>query len=180
MLNCLVLACQDLVFQYAIWMMGEPESAEEATQETFLLAYRQMHAYRDGDFHIGLLRIANRLCLEALRRWENNPAPLSKKVDGGAADDSVLGGLHRTVTSEVNAGQEELETLVCQCLQQLVPDLRAVLILVDLLDFDYRQAAEILGISLGNTRSRLARARVQIRDGLLPIQLEPLTPLITL
>ena len=161
--NGLVLACQDQVFQHALWMLGEPEAAEEITQETFLLAYRQMRAYRDGDFHIWLLSIASRLCLEALRRWENHPFPPSKKVDVDADDDSVFGGLDQTEPLEGNVSQEELEMRVREGLKQLAPNLRAVLILVDLLDFDYRQAAEILGISLGNTRNRLARARVQIR-----------------
>ena len=64
---------------------------------------------------------------------------------------------------EADTGQKDLETLLHQGLRQLSPDLRAVVILVDLLDFDYAQAAGILEISSERVRSLLARARMQVR-----------------
>jgi len=65
--NCLVLASQDTIFQHAIWMLGESEAAEDVTQATFLLAYRNFHSFQDEDLYCWLLRIANRLCLKELR-----------------------------------------------------------------------------------------------------------------
>jgi len=70
--NCLVLVYQDLVFQHVFWTLGEPEAAENLTQQTFLLAFQQLDAFRDGDFGGWLLTMACGRCIKALRRRDSN------------------------------------------------------------------------------------------------------------
>ena len=53
--NCLVLACQNLVFQHAVWMLGEVEAAEMIAQGTLLMAHRRLHSFRGGDFRMHLM-----------------------------------------------------------------------------------------------------------------------------
>ncbi len=59
--------------------------------------------------------------------------------------------------------QHELEQIIQLALNQLDVDQRAVIVLVDLKDVDYLEAAQILGVPLGTVKSRLARARLQLR-----------------
>ena len=160
--NCLVLASQDMTFQYALWMLGEPEVAETVIQESFLRAFQTFRSSQEEDFRSRLLKVANRVCLEILHRGESYPHPSRKKA-AGVDNDPELAGADRMLALEADTGQKDLETLLHQGLRQLSPDLRAVVILVDLLDFDYAQAAGILEISSERVRSLLARARMQVR-----------------
>jgi RNA polymerase sigma-70 factor (ECF subfamily) len=60
--------------------------------------------------------------------------------------------------------RRELKQAVQRAIDKLDPDQRAVVVLVDLQDFDYQEAAQILGIPIGTVRSRLARARLRLRS----------------
>ncbi len=157
--NRLVLAYQDLVFQHAIWMLGEPQAAEGATQETFLLAYRTLRSFRGGDFGCRLLKIACRLCREELpRREQEHVFHREARDKRGEEKKAVLRG-----NGPAGApGQDDLAEIVREGLNELSPGLRSALTLVDLQGMDYRQAAEILGISEGSVKSYLARARRQL------------------
>lgn len=165
--NSLVLASQDTVFQHAIWMLGELEAAENVTQETFLLAHRKLLSFQDGDFCDWLLRIASRLCLEALRRRGQDHSTLlrvRKNVSEGVNSACRVNGPVHSL--EGHTDPSDLEEVIRQGLRKLSPDHRAVIILVDLQGMDYRKTAEILGISEGSVKSHLARARVQICEQL--------------
>lgn len=161
--NCLVLASQDTIFQHAVWMLGEPEAAEDVTQETFLLAHRKLLSLQDGDFCGWLLKIASRLCLKTLRRrGQDHYSPLGVRDDDG---EEVISGfrVHGLANSlEGDADPSDLDKVVREGLRKLSPDQRAVVTLVDLQGMDYRKTAEILEISEGSVSSHLARARVQM------------------
>jgi RNA polymerase sigma-70 factor (ECF subfamily) len=166
--NCLVLMYQDLVFWQAIWMLDEPGSAEEVTQQTFLLAYRKPRSFQDGDFACWLLKIASRLCLEELhRRKSGHSSPQKARDHDGIEVDAVFCVNGLLGSPEDNAGQHDLVKIVQESLNGLSSDLRAVITLVDIWEMDYTQTAEILGISVRSVKSRLARARAQLREMLL-------------
>jgi len=165
--NCLVLAYQDLVFQHALWMLGEPDLAEAVTQEIFLLAYRELRSFQGEDIRIWLLRIADRLCLEEIRRREQGrTSPREVGSNGGVKVEATFQVTGLACSPEGNPGQNVLEKIVREGLKELSLDLRAVITLVDLQGMDYPQTAEILGISGGSVKRRLARARMRLRDTL--------------
>jgi RNA polymerase sigma-70 factor (ECF subfamily) len=62
--------------------------------------------------------------------------------------------------------RHELEQVVLQALNRLAVEQRAVVLLVDLLDFDYKEAAQTLSVPIGTVKSLLARARLQLRNQL--------------
>lgn len=73
--NTLVLAYQDgETYSAAYRIMGESASAADATQETFITAYRRLSTYRGGSFRAWLLRIATNTCYDELRRRKRRPA----------------------------------------------------------------------------------------------------------
>ncbi|HWQ84299.1 MAG TPA: sigma-70 family RNA polymerase sigma factor [Anaerolineales bacterium] len=79
--NRLVLEHQDLVYNLAYRMLGNPWDASDATQEAFLLAYRNLSAYRGGSFRAWILRIATNLCYVELRRRQPHRAKQDWQTD---------------------------------------------------------------------------------------------------
>ena len=79
--NGLVLHYQEMVFNLAYRMMGEVESAEDATQTAFISAYRNLGAYRGGSFKAWLLRIVSNACYDELRRRKRRPTQPLEPLD---------------------------------------------------------------------------------------------------
>lgn len=163
--NGLVISYQDLVFRQAVWTLGERKAAEEVTQETFLMAYRKLRSFRNGDFACWLLKIVTRLGMEELHRQKSGNSSHQKtgdddcvKVDTIFCENSLMG------SPEGFVGQTNLAKTLLEGLEKLSFDLRTVITLVDLQEMDSLQTAEILGISVRDVKRNLARARGQLRE----------------
>ena len=166
--NDLVLQYQDQVYRQAHWMLGDPQAADDICQETFLRAFQKLHSFRDGSFRGWLLRIAQRLCLDELRRRKRrHTLPLELPDSEGNEYSLVDWQAEQGKTPEELAEGSITLRLIHQSLEHLTPEYRSVITLVDLQGFDYAQAAEVLTILLGTVKSRLARARFQLRGALL-------------
>ena len=166
--NRLVLQYQDQVYRQAHWMLGDPLAADDICQETFLRAFQKLHSFRDGSFRGWLLRIAQRLCLDELRRRKRRQALPLELPDAEGNEYSLADWqIEQSETPEELAEGSITLHLIHQSLEQLSPDYRSVITLVDVQGFDYAQTAEVLAIPLGTVKSRLARARFQLRQVLL-------------
>ncbi len=163
--NRLVLAYQNLVYSQAYRMMGETHSAEDATQEAFISAYRSLRSYRGGSFKSWLLRIVTNACYDELRWRKRRPTTPLEPVD---EDDETIKSPHWLAdpgeTPEEAAERAELSSALQRCLDDLPEDFRTVVILVDIQGFDYSDASDVIRKPLGTVKSRLARARVRLRD----------------
>ena len=71
--NRLVLHYQSLAYNVAYRIMGEPQSAEDMTQEAFVSAYKALNRFRGGNFKAWLLRIVTNACYDELRRHKRRP-----------------------------------------------------------------------------------------------------------
>src|SRR5512139_3503267 len=71
--NRLVLAYQDMVYNQAYRMIGEPEAADDATQDAFISAFKHIRSYRGGSFKAWLLRIVTNACYDQLRVKQRRP-----------------------------------------------------------------------------------------------------------
>lgn len=163
--NRLVLAYQDLVFGQAFRMMGESASAEDATQTTFISAFRKLGSYRGGSFRAWLLRIVTNACYDELRRRQRRPtSPLEPFGSDDEEIESPYWLSDPGESPEEATERTELGRAIQHCLDELPPDFRAVAILVDVQGLDYREAAAAVGKPLGTVKSRLARARMRLRD----------------
>ena len=166
--NSLVLTHQDSVYRQAHWMLGDPQAADDICQETFLRAYRKLSSFRDGSLRAWLLTIANRLCLDELRRRKRRQALPLELPDAEGNEYSLADWqIEQSETPEELAEGSITLRLIHQSLEHLTPEYRSVITLVDLQGFDYAQAAEVLTIPLGTVKSRLARARFHLRQALL-------------
>jgi RNA polymerase sigma-70 factor, ECF subfamily len=163
--NSLVLAYQDLVFNQAYRTMGELEMAEDATQEAFISAFRNLRSYRGGSFKAWLLRIVTNACYDELRRQKRRPTTPLEPLDN---DDEEVESPHWLAdpgeSPEDSAERSELNDAIQHCLQSLPEEFRSVVILVDVQGMDYTEAAGAVGKPLGTVKSRLARARLKLRD----------------
>ena len=163
--NRLVLVYQDMVYNQAYRMMGESETAEDAAQDAFIAAFRKLGSYRGGSFKAWLLRIVTNLCYDELRRRKRRPTTPLEPVDND--DEEIESPRWLTdpgKTPEEEAERGELTRALESCLKGLSPEFCTIVILVDIQGLDYKEAAQVVGKPLGTVKSRLARARLQLRD----------------
>jgi RNA polymerase sigma-70 factor (ECF subfamily) len=163
--NRLVLAYQDLVYSHAFRMIGEEESADDATQNTFISAYNHLGSFRGGSFKAWLLRIVTNACYDELRRRKRRPTvPLEPLDDAGEEVESASWMVDPVDQPEEQVQRIELQNAIQHCLDNLPNDFRSTVIMVDVQGLDYFEAAKALGKPIGTIKSRLARARLRLRD----------------
>ncbi|HKY78585.1 MAG TPA: sigma-70 family RNA polymerase sigma factor [Anaerolineales bacterium] len=162
--NHLVISYQGLAFNVAYRLLGDDASAEDATQEAFIAAYRNLHRYRGGSFKAWLLRIVTNGCYDELRRRKRRPQT-ELEPEGREGEEPLQ---PRWMADPGEGPQElaervELSAAIQRCLNQLEAEFRAAVVLVDVQGMDYAEAAEVLKRPLGTVKSRLARARTRLQ-----------------
>lgn len=163
--NRLVLAYQDMVYYQAYRVIGEQAAAEDATQDAFISAYKNITSYHGGSFKAWLLRIVTNACYDELRRRKRRPTTPLEPLD--VDDEEIESPTWLADTSE--SPEETLERLdlgeaIQDCLKALPDDFRTVTVLVDVQGMDYQEAAQVIGSPIGTVKSRLARARLRLRE----------------
>jgi RNA polymerase sigma factor (sigma-70 family) len=162
--NELVLLYQEAVYRQAYWILGEVEAAEEASQEVFLRVYRNIHTFHGGPFKPWILRITTNFCLDQLRRLKSRPTTPLEVVNEYDEEMEPPAWLADPGESpEKKLERDEYETTIMQSIHRLSPEYQMVIVMVDLQEMNYQEAASALGISLGTLKSRLFRARLQLR-----------------
>lgn len=163
--NRLVLAYQDRVYNQAYRVLGNHQSADDATQEAFISAFRKLSSFRGGSFRAWLLRIVTNACYDELRRQKRRPTTALEPVDENDEEiESPYWIADPGELPEEQAVRSEIGNAIQECLNQLSNEFRMVVVLVDVQGLDYQEASEVIGKPLGTIKSRLARARYQMRD----------------
>jgi RNA polymerase sigma-70 factor (ECF subfamily) len=163
--NRLVLAYQDRVYSQAYRVLNDPQGADDATQEAFISAYKNLRSFRGGSFRAWLLRIVTNACYDELRRRKRKPTTsLEPLDDSGNEIESPHWIADPGELPEENVVRAELGKAIQNCLEKLPVDFRVVMVLVDVQGMDYLEAADVIGKPLGTVKSRLARARSRMRD----------------
>jgi RNA polymerase sigma factor (sigma-70 family) len=161
--NELVIIFQDAVFNASYRIMGDPDSAADATQDTFITAYRRLSTYRGGNFRAWLTRIATNTCYDQLRYNKRRPATALDDLAGAEYDDGPPIA-DNAMTPEQAAQNSELNAAIQECIEALHADQRVVLVMSDVEGYSYQEIAEIAGVQLGTVKSRLSRARAGVRN----------------
>ncbi len=165
--NQLVRAYQTLVYRTAYRVLGEGASAEDATQDAFISAYKHIREYRGGSFKAWLLRIVTNACYDQLRVKQRRP---SASLDAMLIDpDNPAPGADRAAPESPQefAERQELGETIQRGLATLPPDQRVTLVLADIDGFSYDEVAAATGANVGTVKSRLSRARSALRDFLM-------------
>lgn len=161
--NTLVLSYQTQAYNVAYRIMGEPDSAADATQEAFISAYRAIRSFRGGSFKAWLLRIVTNACYDEIRRRKRRPdASLDALyVEDESVDASLV---THSENPESYAQRMDLQAAIMTCLQGLTDEQRTVSILSDIEGMSYEEISLVVGTALGTVKSRLSRARSSLRD----------------
>jgi RNA polymerase sigma-70 factor, ECF subfamily len=165
--NQLVMKYQDMVYNQARWLMKEQEAAQDMSQDAFIRAFQSLKSYRGGSFRSWLSRIVTNLCLDELRRIKRRPTiPLiPTDADGEEMESpSWIADTHMSVEETVESIQ--LDSALRDLVEELPIEYRTALVMVDILEFDYAEAAQSMGIPIGTLKSRLVRARLRLRNKL--------------
>jgi RNA polymerase sigma-70 factor, ECF subfamily len=165
--NQLVRTYQTLVYRTAYRVLGDGASAEDATQDALVSAYKHLRDYRGGSFKAWLLRIVTNACYDQLRVKQRRP---TTSLDAMLIDsDNPAPGADRAAPDSPQeiAERHELGEAIQRGLSTLPPDQRVTLVLADIEGFSYDEVAASTGTNVGTVKSRLSRARAALRDFLL-------------
>lgn len=165
--NQLVLAYQSLAYNHAYALLGDRGTAEDATQEGFIRAFQNISSFRGGSFRAWLLKIVTNAAYDFMRRARRHPTePLFPDDEYGEEIESPRWIADPGPSVETIMQEKETSARLYQILAELPDTYRSVLTLVDIQELDYSEAAAILNIPIGTVKSRLARARLQVKKRL--------------
>jgi RNA polymerase sigma-70 factor (ECF subfamily) len=162
----LVRRHQDRLYNMAYRLMGNAEDAQDVVQEAFLSAYQSLGSFKgDSLFYTWLYRIAVNTAISVKRKQR-----VVVSIHGSGPDQP---GVEPLDSSEINRPgraleQAEEEKRVQRALDHLSHEHRAVLVLKEIEGQKYEAMADILGVPIGTIRSRLHRARLELRELLSP------------
>lgn len=175
--NQLILRYQDGLYQYASALSGDPDLADDITQETFIKAFQNINAVQSGTFRPWLFKIATNTFRDMARRSLKHPwIALYPKDENGDEVESPSWLIDMNPSVENTVLMNEMSADLYAMLDELPEVHRTILTLIDVQEMDYIEAAEILQVPLGTVKSRLARARLQMKLKLQHNHKSPVTP----
>jgi RNA polymerase sigma-70 factor, ECF subfamily len=156
------------VYAVCLRMVGNTTEAEDLTQEAFLLLFRKIHTFRgESAFSTWLHRLAVNIVLIHLRK--KSPPIVSIQATPDPEEE--------TVSLNVDIGQPDLllegvvdRINIKRCIAQLPVGYRSIFVLHDIQGYQHNEIAEILGRSVGDSKSQLHKARMRLRELLHELQ----------
>jgi len=167
-----VLLCRHRqpLISYFCRMVRDPSLAEDLAQEVFLRVYQARERYQpDARFTTWLYRIATNLALNAIRDRRGVEAASAAQDSDGDADPAVAHLADGRPTAEQRLILSDRERTIRQAVEALPENQRAAVILHKYQEVDYRQIAQILGVSESAVKSLLFRAYEALRQRLQPL-----------
>ena len=162
--NILVLTYQDILFNTALRIMGDTDSAADATQDAFLSAFRAIKSFRGGSFKAWLLRTVTNACYDELRRLKRRPTtPLEPETDEGEEMETPRWLADPSMSPEEEVEADDLEHAIQHCLDELPVEFRAVVVLTDIQGMDYKEVASAVRVPLGTVKTWIRRGLDQLR-----------------
>jgi RNA polymerase sigma-70 factor (ECF subfamily) len=159
----------DRIYTMVNQLLRNPQDAEEVTQDAFIRAHRGLVNFRgESAFSTWLYQIATNLARNRYWYWWR------RRRDQTISFDQPIGTENETTLAEVFPAEletpedaavtQEFVNRVAECMGKLSPKHREILVLRNVKNLSYEEIAEILAISVGTVKSRIARARESLRD----------------
>ncbi len=166
----LVSRYQDRLYHAITHLVGSAEDARDVVQDAFVQAFVKLETFRGASaFYTWLYRIAFNLAVSRRRRQRPTVSvEAAREQTGREPQDANMG-------PEANIEQQERVAQVRAALSRLSDEHRTVLVLREMEGCRYEAIAEILEVPVGTVRSRLFRARMQLRDELRQVLQEDMT-----
>ncbi len=166
----LVLKHQHKVFNLCFRLSGDYQEANDAAQETFIKVYESLKRFRfESAFSTWLYRIAVNICKNKFKSLAYRQMKKTVPLDNpglSEGDDSAL-----EIRDDTHSPDNELEKMermraIEEAINMLPPEQKTVVTLRDIEGFSYEEIVQITGTALGTVKSRLARARLDLRKRL--------------
>lgn len=158
----LVVRYETTIINMAYRLLGNRSDASDVCQEVFVLLLRKIGSFRgEAKFSTWLYRVSLNACHDHARRLKRHfslsesPSEDLPEIEQRLPDD----GLH---SPEESLERSEIQDVVHEAIARLPYKFKEVIFLHDISDFNYKEVAEILDISLGTVKSRLNRARTRL------------------
>jgi RNA polymerase sigma-70 factor (ECF subfamily) len=166
------LALADDVWRVARRLARTREEAEDLVQEAYVRAFRSWRTYQPGtNLRAWLLRIVHNLAIDASRRRKRTP-----DVEPLEANDYYLYNRLEQGGGQTSETDRLLDRLsqgpILDALHEVPQNFREVVVLVDLGDFSYQEAADVLGVPIGTVMSRLHRGRRMLKAKLADVAVQ--------
>lgn len=166
--NELVLTYERRVYGLVFRMLGRRDEAEDLSQEVFVQVFKAIDQFRgESKLSTWIYRIAVNLCKNRTKYLSRRHAgeqddldAMAERVPMTAARAATVGDVSRP--DELVEGMQ-LEDIVKRAIQKLEPDFREALILADVEDMPYEEIAQIMNVPVGTVKSRIHRARAQLK-----------------
>ena len=158
--NRLVAMHQDSVYGFSLSLTRHQAIADDVTQETFISAFRSIPKMRGSNVKAWLLRIARNKAYDHFRR-QNRRRELSVDDEDSTFRERLPSDNPSPMDMAINS---ELREALEHCVGALSHAHRELIVLIDVQDQSYDDAAEVCGANIGTVKSRLNRARHQVRD----------------
>ena len=167
----LILKHEKIVYNLALRMMNHSEDAQDIAQEVFLKAYRSLANFDERSaFSTWLYRITHNTCIDEMRKRKGKQTySLEEELE------SEDGSMQRQVADAGDTPEESVlrgaqKSEILQALDTLSEEHKAAVVLRDVKGLSYEEIAEILELSLGTVKSRISRARNQLKTEILKIR----------
>ncbi len=166
----IVLAYQDRIYRLCRYMLGDPHNAEDAAQDTFLKAYQSLKNFKpDASLYTWLYRIAVNTCIDYKRKSAFES--LFKHTNNG--EDIIAEEQSTEPSPEKLYESRQMTDALQKALKKLSQKLRTIIVMKEIEGLPYEDIARVLDISIGTVKSRISRAREELRDlmkGFTPIE----------
>lgn len=168
----LVIKHKDKLFNMVYWFLGDYQEANDCAQEIFIKVFTSIKKFRfESAFSTWLYRIAINTCKNRLKssafRWKKRTVPLENP------DSSQEGNFSYEIQNNAPSPSNELEKKekimrIQKAVNSLPPEQNRIIVLRDIQGLSYQEISDITGLKLGTVKSRLARARLELRKYLAP------------
>ncbi len=165
----LVEQYQQGIINHAYSMFLNREDALDMAQETFIKAFNAIASFnRQSSFKTWLFRIATNVCLDELRRRKRRAATVSLTAEEDGDSPGVQIDVADVSADPAEAAQQAfLRQAIEKAIGELDTEYRTAIVLREIEGMDYNEIAKTMGCSLGTVKSRISRARAQLREKLM-------------
>jgi RNA polymerase sigma-70 factor (ECF subfamily) len=157
----LIRKYQDRLYNGMVHILRSEPEAEDVVQDAFVLAFTKLKSFKgDSAFFTWLYRIGYNVAITRIRRRKSNVS-IEGKDETGRLDFPDSGP-----APETRMEQQEQARQLMKAMDRLSEEHRAILVLREMEELDYDAISEVLDLPIGTVRSRLHRARTQLREQL--------------
>lgn len=169
-MELLIVRYQDRLYNTILKICINPEDAAELTQETFVKVIEKIGTFKGkSSFYTWLFRVGVNLTLTYCKRRQRLPmqsldAPLREGMNGAGNQLSAYLACREKADPAVLAQNREVQEILMQMLERLEDDHRAILVLREIEGMSYEEIGRILELELGTVKSRISRARANLKE----------------